>query len=174
MRFSPGVILFTPFLGMAFLGGFVRSAFELDETVECKVTRVIDGDSLLVTDSKEGEYEVQLEGIDAPEAKQEFGKESAEALEKMVAGKSIKLTWKSKDNFGRPLAQVNDGEKHVNTEMLRAGMAWHFKKYNKDESLAKVENEAKAAKKGLWAKESPVAPWDYRKETKSPDKPFKK
>jgi type 1 glutamine amidotransferase len=33
--------------------------------------------------------------------------------------------------------------------------------------------EAKQAKKGLWSKESPVAPWDYRKENKAPDKPSK-
>lgn len=145
-----------------------------DDTVEGKVTRIIDGDSILVTDSKDIEYEVQLEGIDAPEAKQEFGKESTEALSKMLKDKSVKLTWKSKDNFDRLLAQVYDGEKHINTEMLKAGMAWHFKKYNKDESLAKVESEAKEAKKGLWAKESPMAPWDYRQENKAPDKPFKR
>jgi len=52
-------------------------------------------------------------------------------------------------------------------------MAWHFKRYNKSEELAKIESEAKEVKKGLWAQESPVAPWDYRKENKAPDKPAK-
>ncbi len=145
-----------------------------DETVDGKVTRIIDGDSILVTDSKSVEYEVQLEGIDAPEIKQDFGKESAEGLSKLLKDKTVRITWKSKDNFERPLAQVYDGDKHINMEMIKTGMAWHFKRYNKDEELAKAETSAKEAKKGLWAKESPVAPWDYRKENKAPDKPLKR
>ena len=144
-----------------------------DETMEAKVKRVIDGDSILVVDSNDTEFEAQLEGIDAPEMKQEFGKESLEALTKMLKDQKVKLTWKSKDTYDRLLAQVYVADKHVNIEMLRSGMAWHFKRYNKSEELAKIELEAKQAKKGLWSKESPVAPWDYRKENKAPDKPSK-
>ena len=145
-----------------------------DETAEGKVTRILDGDSILVTDAKSEEYEVQLEGIDAPELKQDFGKESTEGLSKLLKDKSVRLTWKSRDNFERPLAQVYVGDKHINLEILKLGLAWHFKKYNQDEVLAKAETEAKDAKKGLWAKESPMAPWDYRRENKAPDKPLKK
>ncbi len=154
------------------LSGF-STAFG-DETVSGKVTRIIDGDSILVTDSKYVEYEVQLEGIDAPEIKQDFGKESTEGLSKLLKDKTVRITWKSKDNFERPLAQIYDGDKHINMEMIKSGMAWHFKRYNKDEELANAETAAKEAKKGLWAKESPVAPWDYRKENKAPDKPLKR
>ena len=149
------------------------SLFE-DETAEGKVTRILDGDSIFVTDSKSVEFEVQLEGIDAPELKQEFGKESAEGLSKLLKDKTVRLTWKSRDNFERPLAQVYVGDKHINLEMIKTGMAWHFKKYNQDEVLSKAEVEAKEAKKGLWAKEAPTAPWDYRRDNKAPDKPFKK
>jgi micrococcal nuclease len=145
-----------------------------DDAVEGKVTRIIDGDSILVTDAKSVEYEVQLEGIDAPEPKQDFGKEATEALSKMLKDKSVRITWKSKDNFNRVLAQVYDGEKHINMEMIKSGMAWHFKRYNKEASLASAEAEAKKDKKGLWAKESPVPPWDFRKENKSPEQPLKK
>ena len=84
------------------------------------------------------------------------------------------MTWKSRDNFERPLAQVYVGDKHINLEMIKLGLAWHFKKYNQDEVLAKAETEAKEAKLGLWTKESPMAPWDYRRENKALDKPMKK
>ena len=151
----------------------VSSTLSADETMEAKVKRVIDGDSSLVVDRNDIEFEAQLEGIDAPEMKQEFGKESLEALTKMLKDQKVKLTWKSKDTYDRLLAQVYLEDKHINLEMLRSGMAWHFKRYNKSEELAKIESEAKQAKKGLWAKESPVAPWDYRKENKAPDKPAK-
>ena len=109
-----------------------------DETLMGKVTRIIDGDSILVTDSKSVEYEVQLEGIDAPELKQEFGKESTEGLSKLLKDKMVRITWKSKDNFERLLAQVYDGDKHINMELIKTGMAWHFKRYNNDEELAKI------------------------------------
>ena len=63
---------------------------------------------------------------------------------------------------------------HWATELIKTGMAWHFKRYNKDEELAKAETAAKEAKKGLWAMESPDAPWDFRIVTKAPDKPLKR
>jgi len=145
-----------------------------ETTLQVTVKRVIDGDSVLVLDPKDNkEYEVQLEGLDAPELKQEFGKESSEALAKMIEKKELWISWKAKDNFERLLAQVYVGETHINSEMLKSGMAWHFKRYNKSEALAKLETEAKEAKKGLWKNSSPTAPWDYRKENKAPDKPAK-
>lgn len=148
---------------------------ETETTLQVTVKRVIDGDSILVLDPKDNnkEYEVQLEGLDAPELKQEFGKESSEALAKWIEKKELRISWKSKDNFERLLAQVYVGETHINSEMLKSGMAWHFKRYNKSEALAKLETEAKEAKKGLWKNSSPTAPWDYRKENKAPDKPAK-
>jgi endonuclease YncB( thermonuclease family) len=166
MKLGPFLFCFATLFGSTFSIG--------DDSFEAKVKRIIDGDSILVTDSKEVEYEVQLEGIDAPELKQDFGKESANALTKLLKDKSVKLTWGSKDTYDRLLAQVYVEDVHVNMEMLKSGMAWHFKRYNKSEELAKAEIVAKEAKKGLWAQESPVAPWDFRKETKAPDKPEKR
>jgi endonuclease YncB( thermonuclease family) len=57
-----------------------------EKELEVDLKKVIDGDSILVTDPKDNnkEYEVQVEGIDAPEAKQEFGKESTEGLTKLL------------------------------------------------------------------------------------------
>jgi len=144
---------------------------EKEESIVAIVTKVIDGDSLKAK-SKEGkEYEIQVEGIDAPELKQPYGKEATEALNKMVMGKEIKVTWTKKDNFERLLAQVHVDKTHVNQEMLRNGHAWHFKRYNQSKLLAGLEEEAKNAKRGLWEKENPQAPWDFRKETRSPEKP---
>jgi hypothetical protein len=42
-------------------------------------------------------------------------------------------------------------------------MAWWYKKYAPgDATLARLEAEARAAKRGLWAQASPIAPWDWR------------
>jgi endonuclease YncB( thermonuclease family) len=47
--------------------------------------------------------------------------------------------------------------------MLRAGMAWHFKKYSDDTEYAQLENQARRTKTGLWADKNPVEPWIFRK-----------
>ena len=39
----------------------------------------------------------------------------------------------------------------VNAEMIRQGAAWAYRQYLKDQSLLRLEAEAKAAKRGLWA-----------------------
>lgn len=144
---------------------------ETEEEITAKVTKIIDGDSIKVRGADGKEYEVQIEGIDAPELKQEYGKESTEALKKMLFDSDVRVSWKKKDNFERLLAQVYRGEKHINAEMIRSGNAWHFKRYNQSQALADLELEAKKEKRGLWKAENPIAPWDYRKENRSPDKP---
>ncbi|CAG0912171.1 unnamed protein product, partial [Cyprideis torosa] len=41
--------------------------------------------------------------------------------------------------------------------------AWHYRKYSKDPNLQALEDEARKAKRGLWADPDPVAPWDWRR-----------
>jgi endonuclease YncB( thermonuclease family) len=144
---------------------------EKEEEITAKVIKVIDGDSIKVRTAEGKEYESQIEGTDAPELKQEYGKESSEALKKMVFDSDVRVSWKKKDNFDRPLAQVYRGDKHINAEMISSGNAWHFKRYNQSQALADLEIQAKKEKKGLWKSENPIAPWDYRKENRAPDKP---
>ncbi len=48
--------------------------------------------------------------------------------------------------------------------MLEAGMAWHFKEYDKNRGLAEAENEAWAARRGLRQDRDPVPPWEWRKQ----------
>jgi len=142
-----------------------------EESIEGDITKVIDGDSIKVRTSDGMEYEIQIEGTDAPELKQPFGKESAEALQKMLGTSKVKVTWQKKDNFERLLAQVYVEDKHINSEMIRTGNAWHFKRYNQSKKLADLEIEAKKERLGLWGTDNPQAPWDYRKENRAPDKP---
>jgi micrococcal nuclease len=71
---------------------------------------------------------------------------------------------KGTDRYGRLIADVilPDG-KILNEELLKAGLAWWFRKYSRDERLAQLESAAKEARYGIWADASPIAPWDYRK-----------
>lgn len=147
-------------------------AKEKEEEMKGVVEKIVDGDSIKVRENGGTEvHEIQIEGTDAPESKQDYGPESTEALRKMVLDRKVRITWTKKDNFGRRLAQVYVGEEHINRNMIRDGHAWHFKRYNQSKELAQLEEEARKAKRGLWGTENPQAPWDYRKENRTPDKP---
>ena len=56
----------------------------------------------------------------------------------------------------------------VNLEQVKRGMAWHYKAYEREQpavdrkAYADEENEAKAARLGLWADVESVPPWDFR------------
>jgi endonuclease YncB( thermonuclease family) len=57
-------------------------------------------------------------------------------------------------------------------EQVKAGMAWHFKKYQRDQEsadralYAQAEISARDGKLGLWRDKDPQAPWDWRAEKK--------
>ena len=77
------------------------------------------------------------------------------------AEKVIKGRW---PEYGRTVGHVIVDGRDVNLEMLEEGMAWHYKHYDHNARLARVEEEARAAKKGLWSDGEAVPPWDWRKE----------
>jgi micrococcal nuclease len=132
-----------------------------------KVISITDGDTLkILVDNSQ--VTVRLDGIDAPEAKQSFGDKSKDALAKHVFGKTVRVRTSEKDKYGRTLGTVFVGQQDINAKMVQEGWAWHFKKYSKDENLAKLEIEAREAKRGLWADANALAPWEFRDRKSEP------
>ena len=125
--------------------------------------RVADGDTLTVLGAANNQHKIRLQGIDAPESKQAFGQKSKRRLSDYVFGKDVTVKWKSKDKYGRMLGTVFVDGKDINLEMLKAGMAWHYKKYDSTPAYAQAESEARAAKRGLWQDKKPIEPEAFRK-----------
>lgn len=132
------------------------------EILTGKVVRVSDGDTVVILTESNTQVKIRLEGIDCPELDQDYGQRAKQATSQMCAGKEVKVIKSGEDRYGRTLGNVYVGEVCVNKELLKMGLAWHYKKYNQDAELAKLEREAKASKVGLWSMANPVAPWDYR------------
>ncbi len=54
-------------------------------------------------------------------------------------------------------------------EQVKAGLAWHYKKYQREQSpedqrlYAQAEIRAREERLGLWRDKKPMPPWDYRR-----------
>jgi micrococcal nuclease len=128
-----------------------------------KVVKVTDGDTITILVENQ-QIKIRLSEIDAPERKQAFGQKSKEALADLVFGKEVRVITHGNDRYGRTIGDVFVGQTNVNEKLVEEGWAWNFLKYSKSQRLADLEKEARAAKKGLWAGTTPIAPWDYRAE----------
>jgi endonuclease YncB( thermonuclease family) len=128
-----------------------------------RVVSVADGDTITVLDENKTQIKVRLDAIDAPELSQPFGQASKRALSGMVFGRDVVVYRKKLDRWGRTIGHVIVDGVDTNLAMLEAGMAWHYKQYDKNKRLAEAETEARAARRGLWADRGPVPPWDWRK-----------
>ena len=50
---------------------------------------------------------------------------------------------------------------NVNHELVKEGLAWHYRRYSSDKYYQQLELEARAKKKGLWSTKH-IAPWNWR------------
>ena len=113
-------------------------------------------------DETNSQIKVRLDAIDAPELGQPFGQASKRALSDLVFGRDVVVIRKTTDRYGRTVGHVLIDGRDVNLVMLEAGMAWHYKEYDKNKRLAEAEISARDAKIGLWRDGGAVPPWDWR------------
>lgn len=141
--------------------------------IEGKVIRVSDGDTIAVLDKDNKQHKIRFQGIDAPESKQAFGQASKENLSKMVFGKQVTVIWEKVDKYRRTVGKVLLDGKDVNIEQIKAGLAWHYKKYADEQppedriTYAQAEEQARAAKLGLWQDPNPTPPGEWRADAKT-------
>ena len=131
---------------------------------EGKVVGVADGDTITVLRDKE-QVRIRLDGIDTPEKRQAFGQKAKKFTAAMVAGKVVKVIPATLDRYGRTVARVYLGKACLNEALVRAGFAWWYRKYAKDNKvLPGLEAAARKAGKGLWKDPKPMPPWDWRRQ----------
>jgi micrococcal nuclease len=126
---------------------------------------VTDGDTIEIL-RDHNSIKVRLEGVDCPELGQDFSQKAKQFTSGLVFGKTAEIRPAGNDRYGRLIARVVVDGKDVSEQLLVAGLAWHFKKYNKDQDLAELERKASVERIGLWSSSNPIAPWDYRHRTR--------
>ncbi len=128
------------------------------------VPKIVDGDTVYINDNK-----FRLEGIDAPEVKQQCkkeslkissiigftfykdyscGKVSKEKLTSKINGSEIKCIFTSKDRYKRYIATCYKKKTNLNQWMVRNGYAIAYRRYSK--KYVPDEDFAKENKLGLW------------------------
>lgn len=144
-----------------------------EKTLAGRVTKVVDGDTVVVTPNGGRGTKVRLNRIDAPEADQPGGDKATAFLKDLVGGKQVEVKYAAHDDYGRVLGTIyfksEKGLVDANLTMILNGWAWHyhsFKANDKIPAYAKAEQAARAAKVGLWAAENPIRPYDWRKSHK--------
>jgi micrococcal nuclease len=90
-----------------------------------KVLGVIDGDSIIVLHDGRQE-QIRLWGIDCPEKGQDFGGKAKHATSIFVFAKVAEVEPVTKDRYGRTVAFVRVGDRPLNEELVRQGLAWVF------------------------------------------------
>ena len=132
-----------------------------------KVVAITDGDTFKGLTQDKEVIRYRIYGIDAPESNQAFGTRSKQYLSDLIFGDRVGIKLDKIDFYGRPVVWVyTSDDKDVSVEMLKAGMAWHFKKYDKSEEYASLENNARLNGIGLWVDKNPIPPWVFRKSKK--------
>ena len=140
--------------------------------VPVRVITVQDGDSLVMAPAEsrgnEG-FRVRLFAIDAPEWDQPFGREARDCLSRLVRDRGVLLLEAiDTDQYGRLVGvlyhRAAGRGRSINRDMVEQGYArWYSRFGGHGLGLEQAEREARSRRRGIWADEHSVAPWDHRR-----------
>ena len=154
------------------------SACEPNAPLSGHVVSVADGDTLTLIDAQQQTHRVRLQGIDAPEKAQPFGRKSKDNLTRLVLNKPVRVEWDHRDRYDRIIGKVWVQPDSCPTcpltldaghAQLTVGLAWWYRAYASEQSpqdrgaYAFSEQEARAKRAGLWRQPNPVPPWEWRR-----------
>lgn len=154
------------------LVGLVAGTQARTHQIEGAVVGVHDGDTVTLLDADHRQHKIRLDGIDAPELGQPFGRASKQHLAELAAHQQARAECHKTDHYGREVCRVLVGGNDAGQEQIRAGMAWFFRRYAHElppyrrQQYADTEAQARAGGRGLWADDEPVPPWTWRAKPK--------
>ncbi len=128
------------------------------------VSKVADGDTFTLNAVGQAPRAVRLYGIDAPERDQAYGELATTALAAWIDGREVRVAVEDVDIYGRLVGRVFVNDSNINLAMVEQGHAWWYEQYARDAfELELAEQQARAARRGLWASGTAVEPWEWRR-----------
>lgn len=138
-------------------------ASPIDALLVALVVGVTDGDTLTALSEQREQIKIRIAEIDAPESRQPFGAASKRSLSDLCFKVRAEIRPQKTDRYGRTVARVKCRGEDASAHQVRTGMAWVFERYASDRRLFRLQDDAKAAGRGLWSERTPVPPWEWRK-----------
>ena len=129
------------------------------------VVGITDGDTLTILTAINKTAKIRLAEIDTPERSQPYGKRAKQELSDLTFKKPVAIRLVGIDRYERIVGRIYVDDLDVSAEMVRLGAAWVYRKYAKDATLYKLEDEARADNRGLWGlpEAQRVPPWEWRR-----------
>lgn len=133
------------------------------ELFSARVVVVSEGDTLTVL--RDGDIvEIRLHGVDSPEPGQAFADAARQFTATLCFDRTVDVRPLGQDPGGRMTAIVYlEDRRELNYELLKAGMAWHAKKFSDDDMYDAAVTHARELRLGIWIHPEPIPPWEYRK-----------
>jgi endonuclease YncB( thermonuclease family) len=161
-------------IAVCFATVLVKGLFEIGihwfakpEEFQAKIIQIIDGNTIKVRKYDNTEIAIRFYGIDTPGPDQPLGAEVVEAMKESLIGRQVTVIEIGKNKNGNIEAIVNAKEGTVNWGMVAEGLAWYDPKYCSVKpacgKFRDAEKDAREEKRGLWALNNPVPPWEWRK-----------
>ena len=104
------------------------------EVIAGRIVGISDGDTVTLLIANKRQYKIRMSGIDAPEKKMPFGQRSKEHLSDLVFSKDVQVETEKLDRYGRTLGKILLNRQDINLAMVNASLAWHYKKYQQEQS----------------------------------------
>ncbi len=162
MRYlSPMRRLFSIILALVVMAAYCPA---LAAEIRGRVVGITDGDTLTLLTEQREQVRIRLSDIDTPERGQPYGDRARQALSDLAFGRRARVEVRDTDRYGRTIGRVFVGSVDVSAEMVERGAAWVFRRYSRDAPLLRLEAQAQADRRGLWAlpEAQRVAPWEWR------------
>lgn len=158
-----------PFFAIIFIASLAHSAaVKPEKQWQGTVTHVTDGDTLWVQAKDPAingstPRKIRIEGIDAPESCQLYGRQSTLALKQLVVQQSVTVKTSRLDDYGRDVAKITVNHMDVGAWMVSQGHAWSYHYRHSAGPYAAQEKIAQLAHRGLFADASAIQPSVFRR-----------
>ena len=131
-------------------------------SIQGKAVKILDGDTFDLLLPDKTVRRIRLYGIDCPERKQPYYQAAKDFLGHALQSANILVTIRDKDRYGRTVGVVLANHQNINEALLRAGLGWHYRRYDRNLDWSDLEKEARRKHAGLWADLTPIPPWAFK------------
>ncbi|HMM77801.1 MAG TPA: thermonuclease family protein [Gammaproteobacteria bacterium] len=139
-----------------------------DEWIAGRVVYVNDGDTAVV-DVGGHSLRVRFYGVDAPERQnrdwpaQPYSRKATEFMRELIGAREVRVRLTGERTHAREVGEIFVADRSASRAIVAAGLAWWNARYAAgDRELARLQAEARSARRGLWRDPDPVPPWVHR------------